>query len=101
MQIEWSEQALSDIGEIRAFIARDAPAYADLVVDRIFEGTEHLVTFPEAGRVVPEFARQELREFIQGNYRVVYQVQRDAVSIVTVFHSARLLGPEHLKGLRG
>ena len=100
MRIVWSEQALSDIEEIHGFIARDAPAFANLVVDRIFDGAEHLAAFPESGRVVPEFARRDLRELIQGSYRVVYQVQSDAVSIVTVFHSARLLGPEHLHGLR-
>lgn len=99
MRIDWSEQALSDLQEIRGFIARDSPVFAELFVDRIIEGSEHLAGFPEAGRVVPEFARSDLRELLLGNYRLVYHLQDEIVSIVTIFHGARLLGPEHLSGL--
>lgn len=99
IQITWTEQALSDIEEIRGFIARDAPTFAELFVDRIIAAVEQLILFPEAGRVVPEFSRSDLRELIRGSYRVVYQVDGEHVFIVTVFHTARLLGPEHIAGL--
>ena len=58
-----------------------------------------MIVFPEEGRVVPEFSRSDLRELIRGSYRIVYHVEADYVSIVTVFHTARLLGPEHIPGL--
>lgn len=99
MRVDWSEQALSDVQEIHAFIARDAPVFAELFIDRVVESVEHLTSFPESGRAVPEFSRPDLRELTRGSYRVVYPVGRDAVSIVTVFHTARLLGPEHVRGL--
>jgi addiction module RelE/StbE family toxin len=99
MRVEWSEQALSDVEEIHGFIARDARVFAELFIDRIVESVEQLTEFPESGRVVPEFSRPDLRELIRGSYRIVYHVGRDAVSIVTVFHTARLLGPEHVRGL--
>ncbi len=99
MRIEWSEQALQDVGEIRGFIGRDAPIFAELFLDRIIEALEQLAAFPESGRVVPEFARPALREVIRGSYRIVYHVRRDAVYIVTVFHTARLLGPERVSEL--
>lgn len=98
MRVAWSEQALSDVEEIRAFIARDAPYFAALFMDRIFEAVEHLEDFPRSGREVPEFSRPDLREVMLGSYRVVYWVREEAVSIATVFHTARLLGPEHLPG---
>ncbi len=99
MRVDWSEQALSDVEEISAFIARDAPVFAELFIDRIVESVEQLTGFPESGRVVPEFSRPDLRELIRGSYRIVYHVGHDTVSIVTVFHTARLLGPEHIRGL--
>ncbi len=99
MRVDWSEQALLDVEEIHGFIGRDAPIFAELFLDRIVEAVEQLAGFPESGRVVPEFARPDLRELIRGSYRVVYHVGPDAVSIVTVFHTARLLGPEHVRGL--
>lgn len=40
---------------IRNFSAPDAPGYADIVVDRIFESAERLRDFPQSGRIVPEF----------------------------------------------
>ncbi|CAN5777337.1 hypothetical protein BH23GEM7_BH23GEM7_37430 [soil metagenome] len=99
MRIEWSEQALEDVEEIRAFIARDAPSFAELFVERLFDAVERLETLPLSGREVPEFARPELREIILGSYRIVYYVREESVSIATVFHTARLLGPEHLPGI--
>ncbi len=99
MRVVWSDQALSDVVEIRDFIARDAPHFADLFVDRIFESVERLVDFPLSGREVPEFRRSGLREVLLGSYRIVYRVHQDTVAIATVFHTARLLGPEDVPDL--
>ena len=44
--LHWTEQALEDLVSIRDFIARDAPGYAQVVVDRIFESAERLAEFP-------------------------------------------------------
>lgn len=96
MRIVWSEQALADVEEIWGFIARDVPSFAELFVDRVFEAVERLADFPLSGRVVPELARQDVREVLLGSYRIVYRVDEDVISIATVFHMARLFGPEHL-----
>jgi toxin ParE1/3/4 len=52
---------------------------------------EQLQQFPESGRIVPEDKRGIYREIIVGNYRVVYRVDEDTVTIVTLIHGARLL----------
>lgn len=96
MRIVWSEQALSDVEEIRDFISRDAPTFAELFVDRVFEAVERLAVFPRSAREVPEFADPNIREVLLGSYRIVYRIDEDVVSIVTIFHMARLLGREHL-----
>jgi addiction module RelE/StbE family toxin len=93
MPVEWSEQALEDVEEIRTFIARDSLRYAELVVDRIFEAVERLETYPLSGRIVPEFRDPALREAIIGNYRIVYRTGQGSISIATVSHTSRLLGP--------
>ncbi|HYW05521.1 MAG TPA: type II toxin-antitoxin system RelE/ParE family toxin [Longimicrobium sp.] len=99
MNIHWSEQALSDAEDLRDFIARDAPAFAELFVDRVFEAVERLSDFPMSGRIVPEFRRPDLREVLLGSYRIVYHVVGDTVSVATVCHAARLLGPQQLSGI--
>jgi toxin ParE1/3/4 len=53
---------------------------------------------PESGGIVPEFDRQELREVLVGNYRVVYSLGVSEVSIVAIIHGARQI--ERVPGSR-
>jgi len=89
-QIIWSPQAIEDVEAIRAYVARDSPRYADLLVERLISVAEGLETDPLSGRVVPEVGDDTVREVIHGNYRIVYRVRPDRVEIATVFHGARL-----------
>ena len=44
----------------------------------------------EASKVVEEIKREEIRELIEGNYRIIYRVvKEDRVDILTINHSAR------------
>jgi plasmid stabilization system protein ParE len=89
-RIVWAPQAIEDAEAIRAYVARDSPHYADLVVERIVAAVSLLASSPRSGRVVPEVGDESLRELIHGNYRIVYRLGRDTIEIVTVFHGARL-----------
>jgi toxin ParE1/3/4 len=61
-------------------------------VDIIFERTQILKNFPEAGRVVPEFNNPNIRELTEGNYRIIYEIiSSEVVEILTVQHSSRKL----------
>lgn len=92
--VTWSDEALHDIEAIASFIARDSRYYAQKVVSEIVEKGESLATFPESGRVVPEFNRPEIRECFIYSYRLIYQIQADAIHILTVFHGRRLMEPQ-------
>lgn len=43
-----------------------------------------------SGRVVPELERDDIRELIVGEYRIVYRVLPGIVILLTVFRSSRL-----------
>ena len=58
---------------------------------RLRQSVERLRVFPCSGQIVPELGREEIRELLKGNYRIVYRVAEDRVEILTVYHSARLL----------
>ena len=90
-RLVWAPQAIEDVEAIRAYVARDSPHYADLVVERIVAAVARLENYPLSGRVVPEVADQSLREVIHASYRIVYRLSPDVVEILTVFHGARLL----------
>ena len=85
----WTEPAVADLDSIHAYISRDAIVYADAVILEILNAVERLVDFPESGRFVPELDDDQTRELLVGNYRVLYEVDSDRVSILTVLHGAR------------
>ena len=65
--IIWAPQAIEDVEAIRAYVARDSPHYADLVVERIVSAVARLPSNPRSGRMVPEVGDESLREVIHGN----------------------------------
>ncbi len=70
---------------------RDKPLAAENWVNTIFETVENLSEFPESGRMVPELNRNDIREIIKGNYRIIYKVLNDEIHILTIRHGKRLL----------
>jgi toxin ParE1/3/4 len=96
-QLRWTPQAIEDLEAIHAYVARDSIRYASLLVERLFGAVERLTTFPESGRIVPEFQRKDLREVILGSYRIVYRLHDEHAVILTVFHGARLF-PKSVEG---
>jgi len=93
--LRWTEQAVEDIRSIRKFIERDSPRYGRLVAERLVEATSQIGLFPKAGRVVPEIGREDVREIIVGEYRVVYLLEAEVAMLLTVFRSSRLF-PVHV-----
>lgn len=47
--------------------------------------------FPFAGRMVPEYELNEVREVIEGSYRIIYLIKEaeDQIEILAVIHSSR------------
>jgi addiction module RelE/StbE family toxin len=90
-KIKWSKDSIEDLKEICKFIALDSPYYAKVLKDRIFEMVEHLKSFPEIGRRVPESDDPMVRELIYKNYRIIYQIKEEYLEIITVIHGSRLL----------
>jgi len=91
IRIYWTQQAQGDLRAIRSHIARNAPATASTYVRRLRESVGRLREFPFSGQLVPEFGRDEIREILQGNYRLIYRISNDRIDILTVFHSAQIL----------
>lgn len=90
-RIDWSRRALSDLEGIAEHIAVDSPTYASNVVKKILSQTRLLAQFPRAGRKVPEFDDENVRELIVYSYRVIYRLQENEVVIAAVIHGKRSL----------
>ena len=74
----------------------DNPVTAERWVDKIFDKVEKLSDFPERGRVAPELNNKIIREIIIGNYRVIYKMETNEISVLTVRHVKQVLSIEEV-----
>ena len=97
MKLFWTETAKQDLLAVKRYIAIDNSVAAKRWVKRLRERARKALHAPLAGRAVPEFSREDIRELIEGNYRIVYQVFADRLVILTVFEGHQLF-PERKVG---
>ncbi len=97
MKIIWSPLAIDRVAEIAEYIAQDSPNSAQKWVESIFQVAERLENFPKSGRIVPEIMQDDFREIIHGNYRIIYRLQTEIVSILTVRHGRQILPIDETK----
>ena len=90
-KIVWTDQALSDLTEISAFIEKDSASIAALACSRIVDRAEQASEFPFSGRSVPGRNDENLRELFWKSYRLIYRVHEENIVILTVIHGSRLL----------
>jgi len=88
MKIVWTETAVADLEAIHSFIARDSEYYASVFISEILNAVTKLENFPRSGRMVPEVNDNDIRELILGNYRLIYQIEKSQIQILTVLHGA-------------
>ena len=91
MKEVWTDQALARLTEIEDHIAMNDPGAALRHVDRLVKRGDSLDRFSSRGRRVPELSRSDLRELIEGNFRIVYRIRVRVVEILTVFEAHHLL----------
>lgn len=64
VKIIWTELAIEDLRLVHEYISKDSKAYADKFIEKIINRVDQLESFPESGRVVPEFDTATIRELI-------------------------------------
>ena len=96
MEVRWSPSALRDVDLIHDFIAQDSDKYARKTIDKFFNRVLALQTNPMLGRMVPEYNDPNIRELLEGNYRIVYRLFNDAINIARVHHSAQDITKQEL-----
>ena len=88
-EIRWTEPAIRDLTEIRAWIAADEPVTAERVARSIKETVDHLETLPRRGRPGRVVGTREL--VLAGwPWIVVYEVADDKVTVLRVLHGSRM-----------
>lgn len=94
MKVLWTDSAVAQPQAIHDYLAQTSPDYAVRIVDRLTRRSIQIAAFPNSGRMVPEFERNEIREVIERRYRIIYLVDVTQVQVLAVIHDARDLQPE-------
>ncbi len=88
MNVHWTKTAEAHLDAIFAYIAQDSPEYARRMVDRLTRRSRQIARFPLSGRKVPEYEMDQIREVIEGAYRIIYYIKPDQIDILAVIHGA-------------
>lgn len=92
VKVVWTDSAIFDLDDIGEYIAKDSERYAQLTIEKLFNSVDILEKHPRAGKKVPEFQNDKIRELIRGNYRIVYHIVDEfRIDIITVHNCARLI----------
>ncbi len=85
--IEWSNDALDDFDDAMGYLARESPAAADTVAERLLDAIDMLADMPTGrqGRVRGTYER-----FVpHTSYVVAYAVSERTITILRVIHAKR------------
>lgn len=89
MKVHWTENAQGHLDAIHAYIAQDSPEYARRMVDRLTKRSQQIAAFPHSGRTVFEYRLDQIREVIEGAYRLIYYIKPDQIDVLAVVHCSR------------
>ncbi len=91
-RIELAQSARDDLADIIAwYTSEGVPQVGLRLVREIRDRIVQLSEFPDSGRMVPEFDSPWLRELEHPPFRIVYRRDDEAVVIVRVWRSERLM----------
>jgi len=89
MKVHWTDTAQRHLDAIYQYISQDSPSYALRMVDRLTRRSQQIGEFPLSGRTVPEYESNQIREVIEGPYRIIYCIKPDQIDVLAVIHGAQ------------
>jgi len=86
--VVWSDSAIEELRNIyEYYYSKASKKVADKITNSIVDKTIMLEITPRMGQkeeLLTHF-KQEIRYLVQGNYKIVYLIEENIVSIATVF----------------
>ena len=92
VRIRFTKQSLFDLKEIYDYISYDSKKYAQYQILKNRNSIKILKQYNFSGKIVEEYNDENIREIIEGNYRIIYKILGDdRIDIITIHHGARSL----------
>ena len=86
MQVNWTAKSVSDVHRLYQFLALLNNQAARAVVHSLEQAAALLAEHPRIGHNVAAYAPKEVRELTVGDYVMRYQIKREQVYILRVWH---------------
>lgn len=93
MKVHWTDTAAGQLDAIYNYIAQDSRQYARRVVYRLIRRSHQIADHPFSGRKVPEYDVKQVREVIEGSYRILYHIKSDQIDVIAIIHGAMDIRP--------
>lgn len=77
------------LDSIYLYIAKDSPQFAKRMVDRLTSRSIQIAEYPLSGRAVPEYEMDQIREVIEGPFRIIYYIKPDQIDVLACIHAAQ------------
>ena len=92
MKLLFSDSAYRDLAEIKEYYEEEGvPDIGANLISEIVSHIQVLRDNPDIGRVVPEFEKENIGELIHPPFRIVYLRECEAIHVIRVWRSERLL----------
>jgi len=87
MKIDYTDDAIEDLKQLREFIAEKSPAAADRYASALINGVSQLKNQPQLGHAVSYAPEPEsIRDLIIGDYIVRYALLENQIIILRIWH---------------
>ena len=92
VRVDLAQSARDDLADIiESYSSQGVPHVGVRLVTEIRDRLSQLKAFPDSGKPVPEFDTPWLRELEHPPFRIAYRRDEDAVTVVRVWRSERLM----------
>jgi plasmid stabilization system protein ParE len=87
MKLDWSDDAISDLGRLYDFLAGINPSAAEKLISSLTVAPERLLEHPRLGERVEQYLPREVRRLIVGRYEMRYEVDGILIRIIRIWHT--------------
>ena len=87
MTLIWTVSAERDLVRIHAFLAPVNPPAAAKVIKQLVASAEQLLSYPQLGVALEEFAPRDVRRVIVSDYELRYEVTEKLIYILRLWHA--------------
>ena len=91
MKVFWTNHAVKQLSAIFNYISEDSSTYAKISIDKITRRSEQIEKFPYSGKIVQEYRNHNIREIIEGSYRIIYNIKKNQIDILSIIHVRQIL----------